>query len=139
MYTLKTKNHFDSAHFLADYNGKCQNIHGHRWEVEVEIQSKDVIKSGSKKGMVVDFGDIKDDLKKEADYFDHSLVIEKGTMRKKTLECLIEDSFKIIEVNFRPTAENFAKNFFDKLENLGYNVRKVTVYETPKNCATYQK
>ena len=34
MYKLKTKASFDSAHFLKDYEGKCSNIHGHRWTVE---------------------------------------------------------------------------------------------------------
>ena len=37
MYALKTQAHFDSAHFLHGYDGKCKNIHGHRWTVEAEI------------------------------------------------------------------------------------------------------
>ena len=37
MYKLKTKASFDSAHFLKDYDGKCSNIHGHRWTVEIEV------------------------------------------------------------------------------------------------------
>jgi len=31
MYGLKTEASFDSAHFLTDYYGKCENLHGHRW------------------------------------------------------------------------------------------------------------
>ncbi len=42
------------------------------------------------------------------DYHDHALIIEKGTMRGQSLSSLKEDGFRIIEVNFRPTAENFA-------------------------------
>lgn len=37
MYYLKTENSFDSAHFLKGYDGKCRNLHGHRWRVVVEI------------------------------------------------------------------------------------------------------
>ena len=35
MYLLKTSASFDSAHFLSGYNGKCANIHGHTWKIEV--------------------------------------------------------------------------------------------------------
>ena len=37
MYYLKTESSFDSAHFLKGYDGKCRNLHGHRWRVVVEI------------------------------------------------------------------------------------------------------
>ena len=36
MYQLKTEADFDSAHFLSGYTGKCSNIHGHRWHVEID-------------------------------------------------------------------------------------------------------
>lgn len=139
MYSLKTESHFDSAHFLANYDGKCGNIHGHRWKIEIKVESEELKNEGQEVGMVVDFGILKRDLKEIADEYDHTLIIEKGTMRKETLNCLIEDSFKIIEVDFRPTAENLAKSFFDIMSKKGYNVKQATVYETPTNCATYTK
>ena len=37
MYTLKTEHSFDAAHFLYGYEGKCSNIHGHRWRVVLEV------------------------------------------------------------------------------------------------------
>ena len=43
----------------------------------------------------------------------------------------------MIPVAFRPTAENFAKHFFEEMKKRGYKVSKVTVYETPNNCASY--
>ncbi len=49
MYILKTRHDFDSSHFLANYDGKCANIHGHRWEVEVEVASEPLLKKVSKK------------------------------------------------------------------------------------------
>lgn len=137
MYSLKTEHSFDSAHFLSGYNGKCSNIHGHRWRVIIEVMSNKVESEGQTRGMIVDFGILKEDVKREADYFDHSLIIEKNTLKLKTLEALNEEGFKIITVDFRPTAENFAKYFYDKFISLGYIVRRSIVYETPNNCAEY--
>lgn len=137
MYTLKTEQSFDSAHFLYGYKGKCSNIHGHRWTIVAEIFSYNLMEDGQLRGMIVDFSELKHDLKLIADNLDHSLIYEKDTLKSKTLEALKEESFKLIEVEFRPTAENFSKYIFDILMNKGYNVKSVTVYETPNNCAMY--
>ncbi|MBF8983223.1 6-carboxytetrahydropterin synthase QueD [Lutibacter sp. B2] len=139
MYILKAEHSFDSAHFLANYEGKCANIHGHRWKVKIEVQSEELIEGGQLDGMVVDFGDLKKDIKEMVDFYDHALIIEEDTMRKETVENLIKDGFKIINVKFRPTAEKFAKDFFDWMQQKGYNVKRATVYETPTNCAVYEK
>ena len=42
MYILKTEASFDSAHFLAGYNGKCINLHGHRWKIVLEVQNEEL-------------------------------------------------------------------------------------------------
>lgn len=139
MYILKTEHSFDSAHFLAGYNGKCGNIHGHRWRVEIEVQSETLVESGQLDGMVIDFGDLKKDVKELVDHYDHALIIQQGTMRQETLSCIYQDGFKIIEVNFRPTAENFAAFFFKTMKDKGYNVKRATVYETPTNSAVYEE
>lgn len=68
MYTLKVEHSFDSAHFLKNYDGKCSNIHGHRWRVEIEIFSDKLKNEGQLNGMIVDFGDLKKDVKKIIDY-----------------------------------------------------------------------
>ena len=88
MYQLKTEADFDSAHFLSGYTGKCSNIHGHRWHVEIEIESRKLEKNGQERGMLVDFGDLKKDLKELADSMDHTLIYEENTLRPKTLEAL---------------------------------------------------
>ena len=139
MYTLKTEQSFDSAHFLADYVGKCRNIHGHRWRVIIEIQGDALLTSGEKRGMLVDFGDLKNDLKKLADELDHSLIIESGSLKDATMEALRDEEYRIVEFPFRPTAENFAKYFYDRMIDLGYRVREAVVYETPNNCASYSE
>lgn len=139
MYILKTEHYFDSAHFLAGYEGKCRNIHGHRWSVIIEIQSEELVKCGQLSGMIVDFGDLKRCVKDMVDYYDHCLIIEEGTIREQTLNCILEDGFKVIQVCFRPTAENFAAFFYREMKKKGYNVIRATVYETPTNCATYEE
>ena len=115
MYQLKTVADFDSAHFLSGYQGKCANIHGHRWHVEIEIQAEYLEMQGQMRGMLVDFGDLKRDLKKLADEFDHTLIYESGTLREKTVEALLEEGFRLTKVDFRPTAENFSRYFFDRM------------------------
>lgn len=139
MYTLKVEHSFDSAHFLYGYEGKCRNIHGHRWKVEAEIKAENLLQNGQLRGMVVDFGDLKKDVKKLLDYYDHALIIEKNTLKPKTLECLLDEEFKVIEIDFRPTAENFSYFFYKEIEKKGYSVKKITVYETPNNSATYSE
>ncbi|MBQ3856256.1 MAG: 6-carboxytetrahydropterin synthase QueD, partial [Ruminococcus sp.] len=111
MYYLKTSAAFDSAHFLAGYEGKCSNIHGHRWTVEVKIRGEELQSSGTKRGMLIDFGDLKKAVRGLADSFDHALIYETGSLRSSTLAALNEEGFRLIEVGFRPTAENFARHF----------------------------
>lgn len=137
MYTLQSSADFDSAHFLKGYNGKCSNIHGHRWKVEITVASEELEKEGQTRGMVVDFKTLKDDLGSLCDELDHCLIIEENSLKEKTLEALNDEGFKIVSVDFRPTAENFAKYFYIMMEDKGYNVILAKVYETPNNCAGY--
>lgn len=139
MYRLTTEASFDSAHFLSGYQGKCSNLHGHRWRIIAEIEQEALCETQQLRGMVVDFGDLKRDLKELADSFDHSLIIETGSLKNSTLKALRDENFSIIEIPFRPTAEEFARYFYKSLAEKGYNVKKMTVYETPNNCATYEE
>ena len=139
MYQLTIEQSFDFAHFLAGYVGKCGNIHGHRWRVLLQVQSEQLREDAQQRGMCVDFSTIKDELKKMVDYLDHALLIEKGTLKDKTMEALSEEGFCVIELAFRPTAENFAKYFYELFAKKGYNVAAVHVYETPNNCASYHE
>ena len=76
MYYLTVENSFDSAHFLHGYEGKCSNLHGHRYKLIVSIKSETLHQEGQLKGMVDDFGNIKSKLKEIEELFDHKLVIE---------------------------------------------------------------
>lgn len=138
MYYLKTSASFDSAHFLHGYNGKCANIHGHRWTVEVLIMGGELQESGEKRGMLIDFGDLKKAVRSLADDFDHALIYEKNSLKSATVQALESENFRLIEVPFRPTAENFARHFYELLSAQGLEIKSVTVYETPDNCAVYE-
>ncbi|MCC8043364.1 MAG: 6-carboxytetrahydropterin synthase QueD [Oscillospiraceae bacterium] len=137
MYLLKTEACFDSAHFLSGYEGKCANIHGHRWKIVAEVSSDTLHASGQLRGMIVDFSQLKKDVRAIADSFDHGLIYERGTLKPETVTALRSENFKLIKVDFRPTAENLASHFYDLLSSLGYVVHSVAVYETPENCAVY--
>jgi len=139
MYHLITEASFDSAHFLPGYIGKCSNLHGHRWRVVAEIEKDSLGAAGRLRGMVADFGDLKRDLNELTDSFDHALIIEEGSLKETTLMALREEEFKVIEVPFRPTAEELARYFYICLAQKGYQIGRMTVYETPNNCAAYTK
>lgn len=139
MYCLKTEHSFDSAHFLAGYEGKCNNIHGHRWRVVIEVKSVTLQTNKQLNGMLVDFGQLKEDIKEEVDFLDHAFIIEKNSLKPGTFAALVEEGFRIIEMDFRPTAEMLSKYFYGKMERKGYQVKSATVYETPNNCASYEE
>ena len=109
MYTLTVKEHFDAAHFLKNYNGKCAKVHGHTWAIDVEIEGNIL----DEIGMVVDFSDVKKTVRKLLP--DHEFLNE------------------VIPVN--PTAENLSKYFFEmfKEEFSGkpYEIKSVTLWESP--------
>ena len=139
MYTLQTKANFDSAHFLKGYDGKCSNLHGHRWTVEVELAAETLQSEGQCRGMVMDFSEVKSVLREEANRLDHCLLIEADSLKSVTMEALKDEGFRVLEFPFRPTAENFAKYFYDLMKQKGCPVTQVRVYETPNNCAGYRE
>lgn len=137
MYTIITEQSFDSAHFLAGYTGKCRNIHGHRWRVIIEVGSTSLAEDGQMRGMVTDFKEFKADLNEIVDFLDHALIVETGSLKESTVKAFDDEGFRLVFVDFRPTAENFAKYFYNKMKEKGYYVIKSTVFETPDNCASY--
>jgi len=61
---------FDAAHYLPNYKGKCKNMHGHHWVIELGVKGP----VDSKTGMVVDFQELKGFLERIVDRFDHKVV-----------------------------------------------------------------
>ena len=108
MYGLKTESSFDAAHFLTDYHGKCENLHGHRWRVVAYLEQAELQTEGTHKDMVIDFAEFKHALRDLTEELDHSFVVEEGSLMPETLECLHKEGFTLSMMPFRTTAENLA-------------------------------
>jgi 6-pyruvoyltetrahydropterin/6-carboxytetrahydropterin synthase len=130
MYELKVSSMFSSAHNLRGYNGKCENIHGHNWQIEVLVYSE--LLNGI--GIAVDFKILKNHLKLIMEKLDHKYINELPYFE-----------------NINPSAENIAKYIFKEFnillenskenqnedENINVKVKKVNVYETATSMASY--
>jgi len=121
VYTVSVQAHYDSAHFLVHYRGKCEFLHGHRYVVEAAVQSAEL----NEAGIAFDFVDLKRELRALADYLDHTL-----------LNDLPE--FKDVETS----AENQARWFWDELkkrlpEPQARGLLYTRVWETPTQWAQY--
>ena len=138
MYGLKTEYGFDSAHFLTDYYGKCENLHGHRWKVEVVAEQEELQKEGTMRDMVLDFGEFKRIVRSTIDELDHTFLVEEGSLKPATIQALEDEGFSLTILPFRTTAENLAHYFADRLTEQGLPIAQVSVWETPMNCAIYR-
>ena len=98
---------FDMAHALYGHDGPCKNIHGHTYHLHATILGIANNETGHpKNGMVIDFTDLKDLVKKEiTNHFDHALVLN-GDSPHKNIDVLHQQFDKIILVPFQPTCEN---------------------------------
>lgn len=139
MYGLECEYAFDSAHFLTDYYGKCENLHGHRWRVVAKIEQPELQTEGTMKDMVLDFGVFKKTVKEICDRLDHTFLIEEGSLKPDTLAALQSEGFNLTALPFRTTAENLAKYIFGELEERGLPVAEIEVDETPNNRAFCRK
>ena len=116
----------------------CEHSRTSLGVIEAEIYGRKLQTQGEKSGMLTDFGDLKKAVRGVAESFDHTLIIQRGTLGESTKKALDEEGFRVTEVDFRPTAENFAKYFYTVLkERDKLQMYSVTVYETPDNCACY--
>lgn len=138
MYELKTEASFDSAHFLSDYQGKCENLHGHRWRVVVLIRQDHLQTEGDERDMVIDFARFKAAVRALAEELDHTFLVEEGSLAPETIACLEKESFRLTLLPFRTTSENLARYFCERLQEQGLPVSQVECYETPFNCAIFR-
>jgi 6-pyruvoyltetrahydropterin/6-carboxytetrahydropterin synthase len=67
MFVVTVQAHYDSAHFLRNYKGKCERLHGHRYVVELALASNEL----NEAGIAFDFVDVKKNLRAVADRLDH--------------------------------------------------------------------
>lgn len=137
MFKIKSEVQFDMAHFLEGYDGKCANIHGHRYRVCASFAADSVSADGSCRGMVADFTAVKDKLRDIGESFDHKLVIE-DTEEGRRIKSVLP-AHDIVLVPYRPTAELMAKDIYTRLKNDGCPVCSVEVFETPTNSCEYSE
>ncbi len=114
MYQLFVEEHFDAAHYLPEYHGKCERMHGHRFKVVIRAESPTI----GTDGMAYDFAEMKRDLREALAQLDH--------------RCLNElDQFTTVP----PSSEHIASWLYETLQPrfAGKPVRlsAVEVWESP--------
>ena len=79
---------FEAGHALHGYDGKCKNLHGHSYHLEVTVIGTPIADTNNvKHGMVIDFGDLKKIVKEQVvDVFDHAIVFNKNTLTDKEID-----------------------------------------------------
>lgn len=125
MYELIVRTRFAAAHSLRDYDGPCARLHGHTWQVEVTIKGRQL----DRRGMLVDFKEIKTGVKKIIEQLDHQNLNDLEPFRDRG-----EDN---------PTAENLARYIYCKLKmeianpERDVQIAMVRVWESPDASAAY--
>jgi 6-pyruvoyltetrahydropterin/6-carboxytetrahydropterin synthase len=120
MYQVSVEGHFDAAHYLRDYGGKCENIHGHRFKVVVSLKTAKL----NEIGLAYDFVELKRHLGEVLDRFDHTSLNDVPPFDK-----------------INPSSENIAVNIYDQLKGRfsgGVSLSSVEVWESPQTCVTYR-
>ena len=133
MYKVSKEIHFCYGHRLLNYDGKCAHPHGHNGKIVIELEAMKL----DRRGMVVDFGAVKDIVQKWVDEkLDHKMILRKDDELVKILKGLKEPYFLM---NENPTAENLAKLVFDFAKSKKLPVKSVTFWETVSSSATYSE
>ena len=118
MYTIRVEATFAAAHFLTEYHGKCERLHGHNYLVRAFATGTDLDKAG----MLVDFGELKGRLREVCSSLDH---------------CCLNDNPVFAS---SPSAERIAKYVFDEIIRLepAAPLSAVEVFETDTSMARYE-
>ncbi len=120
MKTTVTKQfRFEAAHTLPNHNGKCKNLHGHSYLLEVTVSGEKQI-SGPQEGMIIDFGDM-------------TKIVEEHIVKKWDHQFLNDI------LPFVTTAENLAEECFKILTEQGLQVERIKLWETSKAFAEVTK
>ena len=111
-WRLRVRDKFQAAHYLKEYQGKCEKVHGHTFQVEAVIEVDELDRAG----IGIDFTRIK----------------------AKLAEILPDHTLLNDVYQFNPSAENLARQFFGELKKC-FPVVEVTVWESEDASATYSK
>ncbi len=122
MFEIMIERHFSSAHQLRGYKGKCENLHGHNYKIEVYVRGAEL----DNIGLLVDFGDVKVAADEIVNYLDHRNINE----------------LPPFDEELNPSAENLARYILEfiasRIDDDRVQVYKVRCFETPTSVATYQ-
>ena len=117
---------FETGHALYGYDGKCKNVHGHSYRLDVTVIGKPIADTGHVKyGMVIDFGDLKKIVKEEiVEVFDHATVFNKNTPHVELAKELEDRGHNVLLVNYQPTSEMMVIDFAKKIsKRLPQNIK----------------
>jgi len=122
IFEVMIERNFSSAHQLRGYKGKCENLHGHNYKIEIYARGAEL----NNLGLLIDFGDLKVAADQVVKYLDHRNINE----------------LPPFDVELNPSAENLAKFILDwvasRVGDERVQVYKVRCFETPTSIATYQ-
>jgi len=116
MWEIKVEKHFAAAHHLLNYEGDCENQHGHNWKVEVYVRGTKLDKSN----ILIDFKVLKKYLDEVLELLDHTDL--------NNLDFFNDES---------PSSEMISRFIYKKMKEVEPMIHKVSVWETPTSCATY--
>ncbi|MEE8413952.1 MAG: 6-carboxytetrahydropterin synthase QueD [Dehalococcoidales bacterium] len=120
MYLVSVEQHFDAAHYLRGYQGKCEALHGHRYKVVTRVETSQL----NDIGLAFDFTTLKKHLNDILSRFDHT--------------CL-NDVPPFDKIN--PSAENIASTIYNELKpglaEVPGSLSCVEVWESPDSWVTY--
>lgn len=121
MFEVSVEYSFAAGHALRGYRGKCENVHGHNYKLQVSVAGENL----NSIGLLMDFAELQSSIKKLADRLDHRFLNELPPFDQ-----------------LNPSAENIAKYFCDGLQPLvqaqGLQMQAVTVWETDSTSATFR-
>lgn len=108
---------FETGHALYGYDGKCKNVHGHSYRLNVTVIGHPISDSSHVKyGMVIDFSDLKKIVKEEiVNVFDHATVFNQNTPHIELARELESRGHNVLLVDYQPTSEMMVIDFAEKI------------------------
>ena len=121
MFELKILSNFSAAHQLKMVAEKCENLHGHNWNVEVRVTGDTLDRTG----ILMDFGELKKHVSEIMAILDHQFL----------------NDLDIFNDEFPPSSENIAiyitECLQEKITRPEVRVSRVSAWESANSCATY--
>jgi 6-pyruvoyltetrahydropterin/6-carboxytetrahydropterin synthase len=122
MFEVMIERNFSSAHQLRGYRGKCENLHGHNYKIEIYARGREL----NNIGLLVDFVELKEAADEIVQFLDHKNINE----------------LPPFDEELNPSAENLARFILERVashvQDERVEIYKVRCFETPTSVATYQ-